>query len=54
MSALRLRHSEAWRPGCYKVLLQTGSRDPRVHRFHEACDFSASAKTGFVARPPRA
>ena len=42
---------EAWRRGCYKVLLQTGSRDPRVHRFYAACGFSASDKTGFVARP---
>ena len=41
---------EAWRRGCYKVLLQTGSRDPRVHRFYAACGLSASDKTGFVAR----
>ncbi len=43
---------EAWRRGCYKVLLQTGSRDPRVHRFYAACGFSASEKTGFVVRRP--
>jgi GNAT superfamily N-acetyltransferase len=51
-----VRHAldEAWRRGCYKALLQTGSRDPRVHRFYEACGFSASDKTGFVARVPRA
>jgi GNAT superfamily N-acetyltransferase len=42
---------EAWRRGCYKALLQTGSRDPRVHRFYAACGFSANDKTGFVARP---
>ena len=51
---MRFALDEAWRRGCYKVLLQTGSRDPRVHRFYEACGFSASEKTGFVARPPRA
>jgi len=50
-----VRHAldEAWARGCYKALLQTGSRDPRVHRFYAACGFSASDKTGFVARPPR-
>lgn len=49
-----MRHAlaEAWRRGCYKVLLQTGSRDPRVHRFYVACGFSATDKTGFVARAP--
>jgi len=51
---LRFALDEAWRRGCYKVLLQTGSRDPRVHRFYAACGFSASEKTGFVARPRRA
>ncbi len=51
---MRFALDEAWRRGCYKVLLQTGSRDPRVHRFYEACGFSASDKTGFVARAPRA
>ncbi len=51
-----LRHAldEAWGRGCYKALLQTGSRDPRVHRFYLGCGFSASDKTGFVARAPRA
>jgi GNAT superfamily N-acetyltransferase len=52
-AVLRFALDEAWRRGCYKTLLQTGSRDPRVHRFYEACGFSASEKTGFVARPPR-
>ena len=51
---LRFALDEAWRRGCYKVLLQTGSRDPRVHRFYAACGFSASEKTGFVPRPARA
>jgi GNAT superfamily N-acetyltransferase len=50
---LRFALDEAWRRGCYKTLLQTGSRNPRVHRFYESCGFSASDKTGFVARAPR-
>jgi len=48
---MRRALDQAWRRGCYKALLQTGSRDPRVHRFYAACGFSASDKTGFVARP---
>jgi GNAT superfamily N-acetyltransferase len=51
---VRFALAQAWRRGCYKVLLQTGSRDPRVHRFYESCGFSATDKTGFVARPPKA
>jgi len=51
---VRFALAEAWRRGCYKALLQTGSRDPRVHRFYLACGFSASEKTGFVARAPHA
>ena len=52
-AVVRFALEEAWRRGCYKTLLQTGVRDPRVHRFYESCGFSASEKTGFVARPPR-
>ena len=51
---VRFALDEAWRRGCYKALLQTGERDPRVHRFYAACGFSASDKTGFVARRPAA
>ena len=51
-AVVRFALAEAWRRGCYKALLQTGSRDLRVHRFYEACGFTASEKTGFVARPP--
>ena len=49
-----VRHAlaRAWAAGCYKALLQTGSRDPAVLGFYEACGFSRSDKTGFVARPP--
>jgi GNAT superfamily N-acetyltransferase len=44
--------AQAWRRGCYKTLLQTGSRDRAVHRFYESCGFTARDKTGYVARPP--
>jgi GNAT superfamily N-acetyltransferase len=48
-----VRHAlaRAWAAGCYKALLQTGSRDAAVHAFYAACGFSKTDKTGFVARP---
>jgi GNAT superfamily N-acetyltransferase len=42
----------AWDGGCYKVMLQTGSRRPATHNFYKACGFSATDKFAFVARPP--
>jgi GNAT superfamily N-acetyltransferase len=44
----------AWQAGCYKVMLQTGSRRPATHAFYRACGFSADEKTAYLARPPRA
>lgn len=51
-AVMRAALAQAWERGCYKALLQTGVRDPAVHRFYESCGFSANEKTGFVARPP--
>ena len=42
----------AWEAGCYKAMLQTGSRDPAVHAFYRACGFDPDAKTAYLARPP--
>jgi GNAT superfamily N-acetyltransferase len=44
----------AWRHGCYKVMLLTGSKDPATLRFYEEVGFEQT-KTGFQARriPPR-
>ena len=42
----------AWDAGCYKVMLQTGSRRPATHAFYRACGFSADEKTAYLARPP--
>jgi N-acetylglutamate synthase-like GNAT family acetyltransferase len=36
---------EAWRRGCYKVMLMTGSRKSSTHGFYRACGFSADDKT---------
>jgi GNAT superfamily N-acetyltransferase len=42
----------AWDSGCYKVMLQTGSRRESTHNFYKACGFRSDDKFGFVARPP--
>ena len=39
----------AWRHGCYKVMLLTGSKDPATLRFYAEVGFEQS-KTGFQAR----
>lgn len=41
----------AWQLGCYKVMLQTGSRAAATHNFYEACGFRADEKTAYLARP---
>lgn len=43
----------AWERGCYKAMLQTGSRSESTYRFYRACGFSQTEKVAFVARPPR-
>jgi GNAT superfamily N-acetyltransferase len=42
----------AWDRGCYKVMLQTGSKRESTHNFYKACGFSANDKFAFVARSP--
>jgi GNAT superfamily N-acetyltransferase len=42
---------EAWKAGCYKVMLLTGSKDPATHRFYENCGFLQD-KTGYQIRRP--
>jgi GNAT superfamily N-acetyltransferase len=42
----------AWDTGCYKVMLQTGSRTPGTHAFYRACGFTDTEKVGYLARPP--
>ncbi|MFJ6612862.1 GNAT family N-acetyltransferase [Streptomyces sp. NPDC091289] len=41
----------AWDAGCYKAMLQTGSRKRATHAFYRACGFSPDAKTAYLARP---
>ena len=50
-----IRHAfaSAWRQGCYKVMLLTGSKDPATLAFYEGCGFRQD-KTGFqIRRPPQ-
>lgn len=42
----------AWARGCYKVMLQTGSRRASIHGFYRSCGFDGDDKSAFVARPP--
>jgi len=44
--------TEAWARDCYHVLLQSGRKDPRVHRFYESCGFEPGVRIGYVARRP--
>jgi hypothetical protein len=46
---LKAAVAAAWRHGCYKVMLLTGSRDPATLRFYEDVGFEQS-KTGFQVR----
>ena len=44
--------SKAWALACYHVLLQSGRKDDRVHRFYERCGFEPGLRMAYVARRP--
>jgi GNAT superfamily N-acetyltransferase len=44
--------SAAWAADCHHVLLQSGRKDPRVHRFYEQCGFVPGLRVGYAARRP--
>ncbi len=48
---LRYALDEAWRAGCYKVMLETGSKKEETLRFYEKAGFQRGVKTGFIAYP---
>ncbi len=44
----------AWAADCHHVLLQSGRKDPRVHRFYAQCGFVPHLRVGYAAgRPDR-
>ena len=44
--------AEAWARDCHHVLLQSGRKDPAVHRFYESLGFEPGIRIGYVARRP--
>ncbi|MDD2942136.1 MAG: GNAT family N-acetyltransferase [bacterium] len=40
----------AWARGCYKVMLQTGSKNQSKHLFYQKCGFKQGEKLGFIAK----
>ncbi|GLR86490.1 GNAT family N-acetyltransferase [Bradyrhizobium iriomotense] len=42
----------AWAKDCHHVLMQSGRKDARVHRFYERCGFVPGLRVGYVARRP--
>lgn len=42
----------AWAAGCYKAMLQTGSKTASTHAYYRACGFADDVKTAYLARPP--
>jgi len=40
-----------WSKGCYKAMLQTGSKRESVHAFYRSCGFSGTAKFGYAIYP---
>ncbi len=48
---IRRAIEEAWKAGCYKVMLLTGSKEPATHSFYESSGFLQD-KTGYQIRRP--
>jgi GNAT superfamily N-acetyltransferase len=48
-AVLKAAVAEAWRAGCYKVMLLTGSKRPETLKFYQDAGFEQS-KTGFQMR----
>ncbi|MGI9510869.1 MAG: GNAT family N-acetyltransferase [Geminicoccaceae bacterium] len=42
----------AWANDCYHVLLQSGRKDPGVHRFYRSCGLKPGLRIGYVAHRP--
>jgi GNAT superfamily N-acetyltransferase len=51
-AVVRAALAAAWTDDCYHVLLQSGRKDPRVHRFYQHCGFEPGLRVGYVVRRP--
>lgn len=49
---MRATVEAAWAAGCYKVMLQTGSKRESTHAFYRACGLQPDVKTAYVAWRP--
>jgi GNAT superfamily N-acetyltransferase len=47
-AVIRAALAQAWAADCYHVLLQSGRKDPRVHRFYERLGFVPGRRTAYV------
>lgn len=52
-AVVRAALDQAWVAGCHHVLLQSGRKDPAVHRFYERCGFEPGVRIGYVAHRPQ-
>jgi GNAT superfamily N-acetyltransferase len=43
----------AWKNGCYKVMLSTGSKNPATLKFYESAGFVSNEKQAFIAKNPK-
>jgi GNAT superfamily N-acetyltransferase len=48
-AVLKHAFAEAWKHGCYKIMLLTGSKTPATLKFYEGVGFEQN-KTGFQIR----
>lgn len=51
-AVMRFALDAAWAADCHHVLLQSGRKDPGVHRFYENCGLVPGVRTGYVAHRP--
>jgi GNAT superfamily N-acetyltransferase len=48
---LQFALSYAWKAGCYKVMLLTGSKNEATLRFYQSAGFDPNGKQAFIAKP---
>jgi N-acetylglutamate synthase-like GNAT family acetyltransferase len=43
----------AWKAGCYKVMLQIGSKKESTHKFYASCGFVEGEKFAYTSKNPK-